>query len=205
MVQLYFIMQTLAEFSCCLWKVEGVTKDNIPITPRASPSNSENWKEQQFQPIRNDEKLTLIRAAGGVYDFRNFKEIYLCKKWPSKFVYSSKNVSWVYLVKYFRVKKQRFRRVIGQYVPETASFFAVFGYFECLWRYIWTIHHHPRAGHSPCQWSAHQAVLERPTRSLALSKCRSGAADCCQGMTQSLPLSYWSLEKSYMTSSRTAT
>ncbi len=41
--------------------------------------------------------------------------------------------------------------------------------------------------------------------SLALSKCRSGAADCGQGMTQSLPLSYWSPEKSYMTSNRTAT
>ncbi len=32
-----------------------------------------------------------------------------------------------------------------------------------------------------------------------------GASDCSRGMTQSLPLSYWSLEKSYMTSSRTAT
>jgi hypothetical protein len=40
---------------------------------------------------------------------------------------------------------------------------------------------------------------------VSLSKGRSGAADCGQGMTHSLPLSYWSPEKSYMTSSRTAT
>jgi hypothetical protein len=42
-------------------------------------------------------------------------------------------------------------------------------------------------------------------QSLALSKCRSGASDYGQGMTQSLPLSYWSPEKSYMTSSRMTT
>ncbi len=39
----------------------------------------------------------------------------------------------------------------------------------------------------------------------ALSKCKSGASDYGRGMTQSLPLSYWSPEKSYMTSSRMAT
>jgi hypothetical protein len=40
---------------------------------------------------------------------------------------------------------------------------------------------------------------------LALSKCRLGDSDNGRGMTQSPPLSYWSPEKSYMTSSRTAT
>jgi hypothetical protein len=42
-------------------------------------------------------------------------------------------------------------------------------------------------------------------QSLALSKCRSGASDYGRDMTQSIPLSYWSPEKSYMTSSRTET
>jgi hypothetical protein len=41
-------------------------------------------------------------------------------------------------------------------------------------------------------------------RSLALFKCRSRASDYGRGMTQSLPLSYWPPEKSYMTSSPTA-
>jgi hypothetical protein len=31
--------------------------------------------ENQINKLQN---LTLIRAAGGVYDFQNFKEIYLC-------------------------------------------------------------------------------------------------------------------------------
>jgi hypothetical protein len=39
----------------------------------------------------------------------------------------------------------------------------------------------------------------------ALSQCRSGASNYGRGMTQSLPLFYWSPEKSYMTSSHTAT
>ncbi len=42
-------------------------------------------------------------------------------------------------------------------------------------------------------------------RSLTLSKCRSGASDYSRGMTQSLPFSYLSPEKSYMTSNRMAT
>jgi hypothetical protein len=29
--------------------------------------------------------LTLIRAAGGVYDFRNFEEVYLCNGLSSEF------------------------------------------------------------------------------------------------------------------------
>ncbi len=59
------------------------------------------------------------------------------KLWALKFVYTSINVSWVYLVKHFRAKKRRFRRFIGQNVHKTARFFAVFGYFVLLWRYIW--------------------------------------------------------------------
>jgi hypothetical protein len=49
----------------------------------------------------------------------------------------------------------------------------------------------------PRQLLALQAVLEPPMRSLAFSKCRSGASDYSRSMTQSLPLSYWSPVKSY--------
>ncbi len=88
--------------------------------------------------------------------------------------------------------------------PVFSPFLSILGGFEGLFGFCDHLHHHPWPGHSPRQQSAHQAVLEQPTRSLALSKCRSGASNYCQGMTQSLPLSYWSPEKSYMTSSRTA-
>ncbi len=91
---------------------------------------------------------------------------------------------------------------------ETACFLPflpVLGGFEGLFGFCDPLHHHPWTGHSPHPMSAHQAVLEPPTRSLALSKCRSGASDYSWGMTQSLPLSYWSPEKSYMTSSHMAT
>ncbi len=33
--------------------------------------------------------LTLIRAAGGVYDFRNFEEVYLCNSLSSELQNSS--------------------------------------------------------------------------------------------------------------------
>ncbi len=89
--------------------------------------------------------------------------------------------------------------------PVFSPFSSISGGFEGLLAFCDSLHHHPWTGHSPRQYSSHQAVLELPTRSLALSKCRSGASDYTQGMMQSLPLSYWSPEKSYMTSSCTAT
>jgi hypothetical protein len=51
--------------------------------------------------------LTLIRAAGGIYDFRTSTGITpqrLELQKIFKLMYSSKNISWVYLVKYFRAK-----------------------------------------------------------------------------------------------------
>jgi hypothetical protein len=47
-----------------------------------------------------------------------------------------------------------------------------------------SLHHHPLSGHSPCQYSAHQAVSDPPTRSVALSKWRRWASDYGCGMTQ---------------------
>ncbi len=123
-------------------------------------------------------------------------------------MYSSINILWVYLVKYFWAKKLHFRWFISQNVRETARFFAVFIYFGRFWRLIWLLWAPPPPPLDqalPQPIVAHQAVLEPPMRSLALSKCRSGPSDYGWGMTQSLPLSYWSPEKSYMTSSRTAT
>ncbi len=63
----------------------------------------------------------------------------------------------------------------------------------------------PGQGTLPRQQLAHQAVLEPPSWSLALSKSRHRASDYCRAMMQSLPLSCWSPEKSYMTSSHKAT
>jgi hypothetical protein len=77
-------------------------------------------------------------------------------------------------------KKQRFRQFISQNVRKTARFFAVFVYFGRL-----------------------EGLLTSMTPSTTTPG--PGASDCGQGMTQSLPLFYWSPEKSYMTSSHTAT
>ncbi len=78
------------------------------------------------------------------------------------------------------------------------------GGLEGLFDFYDPLHHHPWTGRPPRQESAHQAVLKLPTRSLALSKCRSKASDYGRGMTKSLPLSYWLPDKSNMTSSCTA-
>ncbi len=52
--------------------------------------------------------LTLIRAARGVYDFRNFEEVYLCNRLSSKLQNScipqKTSREYIYLVKYFRAK-----------------------------------------------------------------------------------------------------
>ncbi len=87
-----------------------------------------------------------------------------------KLMHSSKNISGVNFVKYFQVKKQHFSAV-----RETGRFGAISyisGDLEGLFDFFDFPHHHPRAGHSPCQESAHQAVLEPTSWSLALSKRR---------------------------------
>ncbi len=141
------------------------------------------------------QKLTLIRAAGGVYDFWNFEEVYLCNGLSSELenLCIPRKTSREYILLSTFERKTAFLQFVSKNVRETVRFFAVFVYFggfEGLFGSCDPLHHHPWTGHSPRQQSAHQAVLERPTRSLALSKCRSGAADCGQDMTQSLPLSY---------------
>ncbi len=67
--------------------------------------------------------------------------------------------------------------------PLFLQFLYIMGGFEGLFDFYDPLHHHPRTRHSPRQYSVHQAVLEPPTRSLALSKCRSGALDYGRGKT----------------------
>ncbi len=107
-------------------------------------------------------------------------------------------------------KKRCFQQFISQIVRETACFFCHFHIFWVAWKAyltstVWPPPPPPQDRALPPPIVSAPSRFELPTRSLALSKCRSGASNCGRGMTQSLPLSYWSPEKSYMTSSRTAT
>jgi hypothetical protein len=95
-------------------------------------------------------------------------------------MYSSKNVSWVYLVKYFWAKNGVFGDLLAKTCAKPPAF-SPFSYISGGWK----------------------AYLTSMTPSTTTPG--PGASDCGRGMTQSLPLSYWSPEKSYMTSSRTAT
>jgi hypothetical protein len=77
-----------------------------------------------------------------------------------------------------------FWQFISQNMRKTARFLPflyILGGLEGLFDFYDPLHHHPWTGHSP-------------------DKSRRG-----RGMTQSLPLSYWSPEKLYMTSSHMAT
>ncbi len=74
--------------------------------------------------------------------------------------------------------------------PVFLLFLSISDGLEGLFDFYDPLHHHPWTRHSPGQYSVHLAVLEPPTRSLALSKCRSGASDYGWGIMQSLPLSY---------------
>jgi hypothetical protein len=82
--------------------------------------------------------LTLIRAAGGVYDFRNFEEVYLCNGLSSELQNScipqKKSRKYILLSTYAR--KTAFWQFISQNVRETDCFFAVFAYFGRLGRLI---------------------------------------------------------------------
>jgi hypothetical protein len=104
-------------------------------------------------------------------------------------------------------EKRRFRRLISQKVRETACFFTICihsGQHGGVFDSFDSLHNHPLPGHSPRQQLVDQAVFEPPSQSLPLSKWRYWASDYGCAMMLSLPLSYWSPGRSYMTSSRTA-
>jgi hypothetical protein len=89
--------------------------------------------------------LTLIRAAGGVHDFRNFEEVYLCNGLSSNLQNSwvPQKTSREYILLNTLDRKTAF---FASYRPKRArncSFFAVFGYFVRLWRYIWLLWNSP--------------------------------------------------------------
>ncbi len=74
----------------------------------------------------------------------------------------------------------KIQRFLSQKVRETAWFrccFCTFLQAGGLFASFETIHHHPLPGRSPRQKSAHRAVSEPPSLSLALSKWRCGASD----------------------------
>ncbi len=105
-------------------------------------------------------------------------------------------------------EKWRFQQIICQNVSETTHFFTVYKYNRLIYKaYLTSMTFSTTTsgpGAPPRQQSATKQFWSHPRWSLALSKCRLGASNYGQGMTQSLPLSYWSPEKSYMTSSHTA-
>ncbi len=73
----------------------------------------------------------------------------------------------------FKVNECRIPAVFPQFRYMTGGMEGLFDFFDSL-------HHHPQDG--PGTPLAHQAVLEPPSRSLALSKCRHGASDYSRGM-----------------------
>ncbi len=78
--------------------------------------------------------LTLIRAAGGVYDLRNFEEVYFCNGLSSELQNSCKpqKTSREYILLSTLNQKTAFWLFIGQNMRETARFLAVSGNFVRL-------------------------------------------------------------------------
>ncbi len=98
-------------------------------------------------------------------------------------MFSSKNVSWVWVSTLER--KTAFLAIYKPKCARNCPFFFRFRIFRVAWKAYLT---------SMTSSTTTPGPGTPPTNS------RHG-----RGMTQSLPLSYWSPEKSYMTSSRTAT
>jgi hypothetical protein len=69
-------------------------------------------------------------------------------------------------------EKRRYWQLISQKVHETvhfSPFLYISSGLDGLSDIYDFLHHHPQAGPSPCPKSAHQAVLEPPAKSPALS------------------------------------
>jgi hypothetical protein len=82
--------------------------------------------------------LTLIRASGGVYDFQNFEEVYLCNGLSSEFQNSCipRKMSREYILLSTSKQKTAFS---ANYLPkcmQNRPFFAVFVHFWRLGRLI---------------------------------------------------------------------
>ncbi len=78
--------------------------------------------------------LTLIRAAGGVYNFRNFEEVYLCNGLSSDLQNSCvpQKTSHEYILLNTLERKTAFSASYRPKRVRNRPFFAVFGYFVRL-------------------------------------------------------------------------
>jgi hypothetical protein len=82
--------------------------------------------------------LTLIRAAGGVYDFRNFEEVYLCNGLSSELqnLCIPQKMSREYILLSTYERKTAFSAIYKPKHARNRLFFAVFAYFGRLGRLI---------------------------------------------------------------------
>jgi hypothetical protein len=78
--------------------------------------------------------ITLIHAAGGVYDFRNFKEVYLCNSLSSELENSCipRKTSREYILLSTFERKTAFSAIYKPKRAQNHTFFAVFVYFGRL-------------------------------------------------------------------------
>ncbi len=163
---------------------------------RTSPRRSGGDKNAGRNTLRSTAAMQIKAKNRNQPNYNSFSFIQVVRV-------RSKHTSYILLSTF--QQKTAFSAIYKPQCARFLTFLYILGGLEGLFDFYDPLHLHPWTGRSSRQLSAHQAVLEPPTQSLALSKCRSGASDYGRSMTQSLPLSYWSPEKSYMTSSRTAT
>ncbi len=100
--------------------------------------------------------LTLIRAAGGIYDLWNFEEIYLCIGLSSDLqnLCIPQKTSREYILLNTLEQKTAFLAIYRPKRVRNRRFFAVLAIsYDCegIYDFYETLHHHPRAGHSPRQ------------------------------------------------------
>jgi hypothetical protein len=122
---------------------------------------SEEYAKKRITKIRK--KTSALRSAevralarswlgkgGGVAQ----QWLYLPRSHFGKFMYFSKNVSWVYLVKYFWVKNGVFGDLKAKMcakLPVFPPFSYILGGLEGLFDFYDPLHHHPWTGRYPCQ------------------------------------------------------
>jgi hypothetical protein len=101
--------------------------------------------------------LTLIRAAGGVYDFRNFEEEYLCNGLSSELqnLCIPRKTSREYiLLSTYEQKTAFFGNLLAKTCakpPILSPFLPISGGLEGLFNFYDPLHHHPWTGRSPRQ------------------------------------------------------
>ncbi len=100
--------------------------------------------------------LTLIRAAGGVYDFQNFEEVYLCNGLSSEL--QNLCISWKTSLEYILLSTYEWKTAFSAiYKPKCAQnrpflpFLHISGSLEGLFDFYDPLHHHPWTRRSPRQ------------------------------------------------------